>query len=438
MALTVNERYAIIRELAPRYQKARKRERTKILDEFVPVTSLVRSYASYVLKHYGSRKTVTINGHRVVVVVGERSHADHRRKRPRCYDQTVLEALQRLWAWSNGLCGKRLTVFIRQTLPVLERFGELSVDEAMRTKLLTVSAATIDRLLASTKAKSRLQGRSGTKPGTLLKHHIPIRTFADWNDALPGFVEVDLVAHDGGLAFGEYAQTLDVTDIATTWTETRALKNKAQCHVFKALQNVRHSLPFPLVGIDSDNGSEFINNHLQRYCEAEHITFTRSRPYRKNDNCFVEQKNYSIVRTTVGYYRYDQPEQLELLHQIYQLLRLYTNFFQPSMKLREKTRVGSRVTRRYDPPMTPFQRVLAHPAISTVTKRQLSDLYQTLNPAQLIRSLARLQQQLFDSARRAPKIANKPRLNAPQNHPWRQTPLAYQRKSLNHLPQLSS
>lgn len=432
MALTVNERYAIIRELAPRYQKVRKRERTKILDEFVRVTNLVRPYASHVLKHYGSRKIVTVNGQRCIVVVGERPHA--KRHRPRCYDQTVLDALQRLWALSNGLCGKRLVVFIRQTLPVLERFGGLCVDDAVRTKLLTVSASTIDRLLASTKAKSRLKGRSGTKPGTLLKHHIPIRTFADWNEALPGFVEVDLVAHDGGLAFGEFAQTLDVTDIATTWTETRALKNKAQCYVFQALQDVRKTLPFSLCGIDSDNGSEFINNHLRRYCEAEHITFTRSRPYRKNDNCFVEQKNYSIVRNTVAYYRYDQPDQLQLLHRIYQLLRLYTNFFQPSMKLREKSRVGSRVTRRYDPPMTPYQRVLEHPAIVTDTKHQLSSLYQTLNPAQLMRSMAELQQELFDSALQVPKNFAPPRLYAPQHHPWRQTSLASQRKYLNHFP----
>lgn len=437
MGFTMKERYAIIRELAPRYQRACKGERSKILDEFVCLSGLVRSYASHVLKTYGTHRSVVVDGQRVVVIVGQACSAKRRRKRPRRYDQAVLDALKRLWGFSNGLCGKRLAVFIRQTLPILERFGELDVKEPVRTKLLTVSPATVDRLLASTKAKSRLKGRSGTKPGTLLKHHIPIRTFADWNEAQPGFAEVDLVAHDGGVAYGDYAQTLDLTDIATTWTETRAVKNKAQCHVFEALQKIRCSLPFVLKGIDSDNGGEFINNQLRRYCEQEHITFTRSRPYRKNDNCFVEQKNYSVVRTMVGYYRYDQPRQLQLLDQLYQLLRLYTNFFQPSMKLREKIRIGSRLTRRYDPPMTPYQRVLEHPAITSDSKRQLSALYQTLNPAQLMRSMAELQKQLFHSALQAPKITSIPPGYPSNNHPWRQSSLASQPKNLNHLPQPS-
>lgn len=443
MGLTMRERYAIVRELAPRYQRARKGERSMILNEFVRLTGLVRSYASHLLKHYGTGKTVVVDGQRVVVIVGGGSGAKRQRKRPRRYDQAVVDALKRLWAISNGLCGKRLVVFIRQTLPILERFGELSLQEPVRSKLLTISAATCDRLLAPIKAKSRLKGRSGTKPGTLLKHHIPIRTFADWNESLPGFVEIDLVAHDGGIAYGDYAQTLDVTDIATTWTETRVVKNKAQCHVFKALQDIRRSLPFPLLGIDSDNGAEFINHHLRRYCETEQISFTRSRPYRKNDNCFVEQKNYSVVRTTVGYYRYDQPDQLRLLEQMYQLLRLYTNFFQPSMKLREKIRIGSKLTRRYDLPMTPYQRVMDHPAITSDTKAKLSALYQTLNPAQLMRSMAELQKQLFRSALRAPKITSIPRGYPAEDHPWRHQDLTSkglldsQQKNLNNLTQVS-
>jgi hypothetical protein len=437
MGLTVKERYAIIRELALRYQHSSKGERSKILDEFVRISGLVRSYASHVLKTYGTRKSIVVDGRRVVVIIGQASLAKRCRKRPRCYDQAVLDPLKRLWALSNGLCGKRLAVFVRQTLPILERFGELEVKEPVRTKLLTVSPATMDRLLASTKAKSRLKGRSHTKPGTLLKHHIPIRTFADWNDAEPGFVEVDLVAHDGGIAYGDYAQTLDLTDIATTWTETRAVKNKAQCHVFEALQEIRRSLPFPLKGIDSDNGGEFINNQLHRYCQQHQISLTRSRPYRKNDNCFVEQKNYSVVRTTVGYYRYDQPHQLQLLGQIYQLLRLYTNFFQPSMKLREKVRIGSHLTRRYDPPMTPYQRILDHPTISSNTKHQLSALYETLNPAHLMRSMAELQNHLFQSALQAPKIVAMPPGYPSKFHPWRQSSLASQKNIRNHPAQTS-
>jgi hypothetical protein len=433
----MKERYAIVRELAPRYQRARKGERTRILDEYVQLTGQVRSYASHVLKTYGTRKSVVVNGQRVVVVVGGRA-APQRRKRPPRYDEAVVQALRHLWALSNALCGKRLVVFIRQTLPILERYGEVSVTAEVRAKLLTISPATCDRLLATTKAQARLKGRSHTKPGTLLKHHIPVRTFADWNDAQPGFVEIDLVAHDGGSAWGDYAHTLDLTDIATTWTETGVVKNKAQCHVFAALQQLRSNLPFPLLGIDSDNGSEFINNHLRRYCEAERITFTRSRPYRKNDNCFVEQKNYSVVRTTVGYYRYDQAKQLQLLAQLYHVLRLFTNFFQPSMKLREKIRIGSKVTRRYDAPMTPYQRVMDHPAISHEAKDRLATQYHTLNPAQLMRSLAQLQKQLFDSAVRAGRPVMPLNGVRSARHPWRQSQsIAFESKNVHSQAQVS-
>jgi len=328
MCLTMNERSAIISELAPRYQHARKRERTQILNEFIQLTGLNRSYASFALKNYGRRKSIVVNGQRTVIVIGRRRGEKRQRKRARCYDQAVSDVLVRLWALSNGLCGKRLAVFIRESLPILERFKELSLDEPVRKKLLAISPATIDRLLAPIKAQSRLKGRSQTKSGTLLKQHIPIRTFADWNESVPGFVEIDLVGHEGGIACGDYAQSLNVTDIATGWTEVRAVKNKAQCFVFEALKDIRRSLPFPLLGIDSDNGGEFINTQLLRYCAKEQISFTRSRPLRKNDNCYVEQKNYSVVRAMVGYYRYDQPEQLALLNEIYQVLRLYTNFFQ--------------------------------------------------------------------------------------------------------------
>lgn len=436
MGLTMKERYAVVNELAPRYQRSTKGERVRILDEFTALTGYTRCYASFLLKNYGRRKSCVVDGRRVIAVVGHLSLTKHRRRRTRIYDKAVEEALKSLWAISNGLCGKRLVVFIRQTLPILERFGELSPSDELRSKLLTMSHATADRLLGPTKAKSRLKGRSHTKPGTLLKHHIPIRTFADWNDAMPGFVEVDLVAHDGGIAYGDYIQSLDLTDIATAWTETRAVKNKAQCYVFSALQDITQTIPFPLLGIDSDNGGEFINNQLLRYCEEHRMTFTRSRPYRKNDNCFIEQKNYSVVRKTVGYYRYDQAEQLLLLRTLYQHLRLYTNFFQPSMRLREKVRVGSRVSRRYDPPLTPYHRVLQHPAIAQNIKDQLSTLYGTLNPAELIRSIADLQQQLFHSALRAPKISRIPPGYPKTMHPWRiytipSDPVASQQKILH-------
>lgn len=213
-----------------------------------------------------------------------------------------------LWVIADGICGKRLAPFIQNALPILERFEEIIIDNDTREKLLSISPATIDRLLQSERTKFHLKGRSRTKPGTLLKHQIPIRTFSQWDEQQPGFVEIDLVSHDGGTSRGEFIQTLDLTDICTKWTETRAVRNKAQRWVFEALEDIIAHLPFELRGIDSDNGAEFINAHLLRYCDARKITFTRSKPYRKNDNCFVEQKNYSVVRKTAGYFKYDTAE----------------------------------------------------------------------------------------------------------------------------------
>ena len=289
----------------------------------------------------------------------------------------------------------------------------------MREQLVTASAATIDRLLAKTKRESRLKGRSFTRPGSLLKHHIPVRTFADWSDVRPGFCEADLVAHDGGSAYGDFAHTLTLTDVATCWTETEVAKNKARVHVFAAIKAARARLPFPLLGLDCDNGSEFINTQLMEYCEAEHITFTRSRAYHKNDNCYVEQKNNSVVRRAVAYYRYNQPRHLELLAMLYQALRLYTNFFQPVMKLHEKIRNGSRLTRRYDQPQTPFRRVLAHPQVSQEVKDALARQYENINLVELRRLLTRLQQALFRSAIEAGPPPQPPGDFPAPDHPWR-------------------
>jgi len=195
-----------------------------------------------------------------------------------------------------------------------------------------------------------------------------------------------------------FIQTLDLTDVCTTWTETQAVRNKAQVWVFEAIKKIRGHLPFDLLGIDSDNGSEFINDHLFRYCKEERITFTRSRKYRKNDNCYVEQKNYSVVRRAVGYLRYDTDGELAMLNELYWHLRLYTNYFQPVMKLIEKTRTGSRVTKRYDKPQTPYQRVLQSPHVPDKNKDEMKRQYAKLNPAELKRQITRLQNRLIDNA----------------------------------------
>jgi hypothetical protein len=241
----------------------------------------------------------------------------------------VLVGLRRIWLILDFICGKRLVAIMGEVLRRLEFFGELKVDAGTREKLLQISAATIDRLLSAERRKHQLRGRARTRPGTLLKHQIPLRTFSDWNEKRPGFVEIDLVAHDGGIAAGEHLYTLNMTDVYSGWTEVQAIQNKAQVWVFAALKELRAQLPFALRGIDSDNGSEFINDQLLKYCRHQRITFTRSRPYRKNDNCFVEQKNYTIVRRHVGYQRLAGTEQLTLVNELYRYLRLYANYFQP-------------------------------------------------------------------------------------------------------------
>jgi hypothetical protein len=424
MGLTMHERHAVTRELTCRYQKGAKKQRGQILDEFTKVTGYTRCYARFILRNCG-RKLIKLRGNRrVVFTCAQGRSAGAKRRRPKLYGtKTFLLALQQLWALSDGLCGKRLAAFLHETIPHLERCGTLVAvtQGVLREQLLTISAATLDRLLAPTKRQARLKGRSGTRPGTLLKQHIPIRTFADWNDAAPGFCEVDLVAHDGGAAVGEYCHTLTLTDVATAWTETEAVQNKAQIHVFAALQEIRRRMPFPLLGLDSDNGSEFINHELWRYCDLHQITFTRSRAYKKNDNCYVEQKNNSVVRRTVAYYRYDRPEQQMLLHEIYHLLRLYANFFLPVMKLKEKIRTGSHLTRHYDSPKTPFKRLLEHPQLSDVVKKALLREYNTLNIVTLKRELNRLQDELFHSALQPP-VLHKSWGPGP-DHPWRKSDL---------------
>lgn len=420
MGLTMKERKAVTNELATRYQKATKTERGQMLREFIHLTGYCRCYASYLLHNWGTHHIRVVDGERVEVVLGF-TQRQQRRTRPRRYDQSIVAILTNIWSIADGLCGKRLRAFIDTALPVLERCGELLLpDDETRRKLLTISPATIDRLLAPVRKNLWDKERSATKPGTLLKHHIPIRTFADWNEHTPGFLEIDLVAHDGGSTYGDFIQTLDATDIATGWTETRPVRTKAQVWVLKALHDIQHDLPFPLLGIDSDNGGEFINNHFLRFCTASHITFTRSRPFRKNDSCFVEQKNYSIVRRTVGYYRYDTDHQLELLTELYQHLRLYTNFFQPVMKLIGKSRTGSRIHKTYDTPQTPMQRLLAQSSVPNELKERLSHQFDQLNPAELKRSMAKLQHELFLSHSPLPQRP----LHVcvpPPDHPWRRT-----------------
>jgi hypothetical protein len=298
----------------------------------------------------------------------------------------------------DQICSKRLRAAMDVELPRLYEAGSISISRRCYEKLLVISPSTMDRLRAKRKREA-VKGRSLTKPGTLLKDRIPIRTWAEWTENKPGFCEIDLVDHSGGQVIrgSDHAWTLCFTDVHTAWTECVATPNKAQVHVFAAIQRAQQRLPFPLLGIDSDNGSEFINDQLVRYCEQEHITFTRGRAGRKNDNPYVEQKNWSIVRRAVGYDRYDTSEQLGLLNALYALLHLYLNFFLPVMKLKEKVRTGSKVKRVYDDPQTPYVRALNSPHLSDQDKAQLREAYSYLDLCELRRRIDELQDQLFAS-----------------------------------------
>jgi hypothetical protein len=398
----MSDRKAVIKAWSSQYRKACKKEKGRILDELIALTGYNRWYVVGLLRWDGK---VIRAGRRVRLAGDLRKKA--KRTRQRLYGEAELGSLKQIWAIMDCICGKRLAAILPEVIPILEKHREIALDVATRTKLLSISAATIDRLLAPERQKWALRGRSGTKPGTLLKHQIPIRTFADWNERQAGFVEIDLVGHDGGDGSGDFCQTLDVTDVASGWTETEAVINKAQVWVFDALKSIRAHLPFPMRGIDSDNGSEFINNHLLRYSQQEKITFTRGRAGKKNDGCFVEQKNYSVVRRAVGYARYDSAAQLRLLNTLYGHLRLYTNYFQPVMKLLSKERNGAKVKKKYDEPKTPYQRLMDMPDISQKAKQRLQAEYATQNPAQLKREITRLQEKLFKSvaSRRRARIS---------------------------------
>lgn len=359
--LTNKSKGELVETLHPRYLKADKGEKQRILDEFVAATGYHRKYATRLLKH------------------GRVRRAWDKRGRKRVYTGEVISALVTVWEVCDCICGKRLQPFLPEIVAVLEREGELQLAPESKRLLLQMSAATIDRRLARHRQQRR-PDRSTTKPGTLLKQAIAVRTFADWDDARPGFVEIDLVAHCGDSTAGTYLNTLTVVDVTTGWTECLSLAHRSQAEVSAAIHRLRQRLPFALLGIDSDNDSAFINDTLYRYCLQEELTFTRSRPYKKNDQAHVEQKNWSVVRRLIGYQRYESAEALALLETIYLDWRRYVNFFLPVLKLVDKQRVGSKVHKKYDVARTPYQRVLESPQVAEEDKQRLRQRYATLNP----------------------------------------------------------
>lgn len=373
-------RQELLDAVRARYAQAKRREKTVILNELVANSGYHRKYAITLLRHP--------------------REAPVRRKRrgKRRYTLPVQAALISVWRASNCICGKRLVPCMEMFVSALERHGELALDANTRRLLLDMSAATADRLLHHER-QNKGRGLGTTKPGTLLKKSIPIRTFADWDDKRPGFFEADLVAHCGDSAGGDFVHTLMLVDVATGWTDFEPLAHKSQKAVTAAIDRIRKRLPYPMLGLDSDNGAEFINGTLARYCALHHITFTRSRPYKKNDQPYVEQKNWSVVRQMVGYERYEGPRAARQMQRLYDQLRTYVNYFQPLMKMTTKKRIGSRLYKQYDTARTPYQRVLDVPEASAESKAALQRQFLSLNPAAHLRLIHQLQEQLWRLAK---------------------------------------
>jgi hypothetical protein len=369
-----------------RYRSSSKGRKGKMLDEFITVTGYHRKAAIRMLLNKQKRHS----GH----------HGRHGQY------GVVIEPLRAIWEASDRLCSKRLQPFLPEMVKVLRQHGEQQIDTTQEKLLCTISPATIDRLLRPCRKLGGRRPLSATRPSSVLKSSIPIRTFADWQENKPGFLEIDLVAHCGDSVEGFYLTTLCAVDVASGWSECIPVWGKGQTRVRSAVHRIRQRLPFPLLGVDSDNGSEFINKCFYTYCRLEEITFTRSRAYKKNDSCHVEQKNGNVVRRLIGYDRYASKVAYQCLERVYGNVRLYMNFFQPTMKLWSKTRHGAKVLKVYEKAQTPYQRLLQSGILSREKQTEMASIYNKLNPILLLKQINANLEQLWRLAERQGSFGN--------------------------------
>lgn len=390
--MSLHSRQEYLQKIKPRYLKASLAEKSRMLDEYCSNTKLNRKY---VIRCLSSAVSLT-------------DKIDAPRKSRSCvYTNREICYLKKIWEILDYPCGQRLQPMLGEMIDKLKEFKELIVPDDAGKKLRKISSATIDVKLRPYRNAIRRRFNGTTKPGSMLKQHIPIRT-ASWEEKHHGYCELDTVAHCGASAGGEFVNSLDLTDILTQWTEGIAVVGKAEQRIKEGLGEIRKRLPFPLKGIDPDNGSEFINWQLYRYCEKEQIEFTRGRPYKKNDNAHIEQKNWTHVRKVFGYERRETDEECDLMNDLYQNeLRLYKNFFQTNVKLIDKKRTGKhneKIKRIYDIAKTPYQRVLKCEDISEEKKTELKEIYRSLNPAELRRTIiAKLRKLQWATNRRKTK-----------------------------------
>ena len=372
--MTAPARRELVEALRLRYAAATREEKKRILSEFSSVSGLHRKSAIRVLN------------------AEVELESPKRRGRPRLYEQAVQQALVTLWEASDRVCSKRLKSLLPVLIAALEKHGHLALDPKVRTQLLALSAATMDRLLAPTRSVACRTRKRRT--ASRLRRQMPLRTFADWGEARIGEMEMDMVAHCGAASVGNYVNTLVLTDVVSGWTECVPVVVKSCELIAETLERLRQALPFPLVALDTDNGSEFVNEVLVDYCAKRGIGLTRSRPYLKNDQAWVEQKNGAVVRRMVGYGRLEGIAAAQALARLYASTRLFVNFFQPSFKLAAKEREGSRIIKRYLAPATPAARLLAADSIAVEIKTRLKEIGESLDPLRLLDEIRAMQHHL--------------------------------------------